>query len=175
MLPQTLPRRIVVLLSVHKALTSLLLRLTPDFLLLAVLHSRIIHLVNMAAEKDFKDHDVMGHVFNDPEHLETARGAALHHGQLSAEELEIEKKLRRKIDLRIMPVLITIYLMNYIDRCARLKLLREVISDILQKQLCCSTSTRSGGRPWSYRRAVPDWSFHFVCWVRSSPCFDCGS
>ncbi|KAJ4342568.1 hypothetical protein N0V95_006908 [Ascochyta clinopodiicola] len=70
----------------------------------------------MAAEKDYKDHDVMGVKFGDPEHLETAREDALHHGRLSAEELEIEKKLRRKIDMRIMPVLILIYLMNYIDR-----------------------------------------------------------
>lgn len=69
-----------------------------------------------AGEKDFKDHDVMGQNFDDPEHLEAVRQEAMHHGHLSAEELEIEKKLRRKIDARIMPVLITIYLMNYIDR-----------------------------------------------------------
>jgi hypothetical protein len=72
----------------------------------------------MAEEKDYKDHDVMGRNFDDPEQIETIRQEALHHGHLSAEELEIEKKLRRKIDMRIMPVLITIYLMNYIDRCA---------------------------------------------------------
>lgn len=70
----------------------------------------------MSAEKDYKDHDGMGSGFNDPEHLETTRGGGFHHGHLSAEELEIEKKLRKKIDLRIMPVLILIYLMNYIDR-----------------------------------------------------------
>lgn len=70
----------------------------------------------MATAKDYKDHDVMGTGFADPEHIETAREEAMHHGRLSAEELEIEKKLRRKIDLRIMPVLISIYLMNYIDR-----------------------------------------------------------
>ena len=70
----------------------------------------------MAAEKEIADHDLMGGKFDDPEQLEAVRQEALHHGHLSAEELEIEKKLRRKIDARIMPVLITIYLMNYIDR-----------------------------------------------------------
>lgn len=36
---------------------------------------------------------------------------------LSAEELEdCEKKLRRKIDLRLLPTLIIIYIMNYLDR-----------------------------------------------------------
>lgn len=70
----------------------------------------------MSVEKDFKDHDVLGQNLDDPEQIEAIRQEALHHGHLSAEELEIEKKLRRKIDMRIMPVLITIYLMNYIDR-----------------------------------------------------------
>jgi hypothetical protein len=72
----------------------------------------------MATEKEIADHDLMGGKFDDPEHVEAVRQEALHHGHLSAEELEIEKKLRRKIDARIMPVLITIYLMNYIDRYA---------------------------------------------------------
>lgn len=35
---------------------------------------------------------------------------------LSPEELETEKKLRRKIDFLIMPLIILVYLMNYIDR-----------------------------------------------------------
>ncbi|KAK2750709.1 hypothetical protein FQN57_002782 [Myotisia sp. PD_48] len=35
---------------------------------------------------------------------------------LSPEELILEKKLRRKIDSLIMPIVITVYLMNYIDR-----------------------------------------------------------
>lgn len=97
----------------------------------------------MATEKDYKDHDVIGTRFDDSEHIETAREEALHHGHLSAEELEIEKKLRRKIDLRIMPVLITIYLMNYIDRCVELQYLRRALLTVFQKQLCCSTIARS--------------------------------
>lgn len=39
-----------------------------------------------------------------------------HFAVLTDEELAIEKKLRRKIDFRIMPVVISVYLMNYIDR-----------------------------------------------------------
>ena len=38
---------------------------------------------------------------------------------LSPEELkECEKKLLRKIDLRLLPTLILIYIMNYLDRYA---------------------------------------------------------
>ncbi|KAB8205406.1 major facilitator superfamily domain-containing protein [Aspergillus parasiticus] len=36
--------------------------------------------------------------------------------QLTPEELAIEKKLRRRIDCLIMPLVILVYLMNYIDR-----------------------------------------------------------
>ena len=39
-----------------------------------------------------------------------------HFTTLTDEELAIEQKLRRKLDLRIMPVVISVYLMNYIDR-----------------------------------------------------------
>lgn len=35
---------------------------------------------------------------------------------LTPEELVLEKKLRRRIDLLIMPLIIVVYLMNYIDR-----------------------------------------------------------
>lgn len=36
--------------------------------------------------------------------------------QLTGEEKAIEKKLRRRIDSLIMPLVILVYLMNYIDR-----------------------------------------------------------
>ena len=39
---------------------------------------------------------------------------ALHFGSLSEEELVHEKKLRKKIDSVIMPLVVLIYLMNYI-------------------------------------------------------------
>jgi len=41
---------------------------------------------------------------------------ASHNETLSPEEREVEKQLRRKIDIRIMPLVVLIYLMNYIDR-----------------------------------------------------------
>lgn len=75
----------------------------------------------MSAEKEIRDSDLVVGKLDDSEHLEAVRQDALHHGHLSAEELEIEKKLRRKIDMRVMPVLITIYLMNYIDRYVTLQ------------------------------------------------------
>jgi MFS family permease len=40
----------------------------------------------------------------------------LHRTQLTEDELATEKKLRRRIDARIMPLVILVYLMNYIDR-----------------------------------------------------------
>lgn len=58
-----------------------------------------------------------------------AEAAAHPRQQLTADELLLEKKLRRKIDLRIMPIVVLIYLMNYIDRnnyaAARLQGLEE--------------------------------------------------
>ncbi len=40
----------------------------------------------------------------------------MHWAALTEEELAIEKKLRLKIDMLIMPLVILVYLMNYIDR-----------------------------------------------------------
>ena len=57
-----------------------------------------------------RDRDLMG------DKQEVLHQEAIHQGQLTPEELEIEKKLRRKIDARIMPLVIMVYLMNYIDR-----------------------------------------------------------
>lgn len=58
-----------------------------------------------------KDSDVLG------EKAAISHEEAMHWGQLNEEELVIQQKLRRKIDLRIMPLIILVYLMNYIDRC----------------------------------------------------------
>jgi hypothetical protein len=46
----------------------------------------------------------------------TTHDEAIHLGELTEEELAIEKKLVRKIDMLIMPTVVTVYLMNYIDR-----------------------------------------------------------
>jgi hypothetical protein len=40
----------------------------------------------------------------------------VHIAELTPEEKIIEKKLRRRIDSLIMPLVILVYLMNYIDR-----------------------------------------------------------
>jgi hypothetical protein len=60
--------------------------------------------------KEYHDSDVMG------EKGEVAHEERMHWGELTADELVIEKKLRRKIDSLIMPCVILVYLMNYIDR-----------------------------------------------------------
>jgi len=59
--------------------------------------------------EDVHDHDILGG-------KNISREEAMHFGELSADELVAEKKLRRKIDLLIMPLVILVYLMNYIDR-----------------------------------------------------------
>lgn len=54
---------------------------------------------------------------------------AMHFGVLTPDELIVEKKLKRKIDGLIMPLVVLVYLMNYIDRnnyaAARLQGLEE--------------------------------------------------
>lgn len=55
------------------------------------------------------DHDIVGEQKVTAEDAEHLRG-------LTPEELALEKKLVRKMDFRVMPICIMIYLMNYIDR-----------------------------------------------------------
>lgn len=47
---------------------------------------------------------------------EIAPEEVFHLTKLTEEELVIERKLRRRIDSLIMPMVILVYLMNYIDR-----------------------------------------------------------
>lgn len=65
----------------------------------------------MADEYKVADHEILGEkegvVHNE---------AVTYHAELSPEEREIEKKLRKKIDILIMPLVVLVYLMNYIDR-----------------------------------------------------------
>jgi hypothetical protein len=56
------------------------------------------------------DHDVLG------EKMGISHDEAMHFGELTADELAIEKALVRKIDFRVMPLIVLVYLMNYIDR-----------------------------------------------------------
>lgn len=57
---------------------------------------------------------VQDHVSSGDE--KTGRVTQHHLQQLTAAELAVEKQLKKKIDLRIMPICVLIYLMNYIDR-----------------------------------------------------------
>ena len=56
------------------------------------------------------DHDVLA------EKAEVSHEEAVQYAALTEEEREIEIRLRKKIDYRIMPLVILVYLMNYIDR-----------------------------------------------------------
>lgn len=65
----------------------------------------------MAADDNFiTDHEAMG------EKAQLAHDEAVHLAELTPAEKEIEKKLRLRIDSLIMPLVILVYLMNYIDR-----------------------------------------------------------
>lgn len=57
-----------------------------------------------------KDHEILG------SQATVTHDEVVHYGTLTDAEIVIEKKLRRKIDGRIMPLVILVYLMNYIDR-----------------------------------------------------------
>lgn len=64
----------------------------------------------MAEEIYIKDHETMG------EKAEMAHEEVVHLMALTEEEKIIEKKLRTRIDTLIMPLVVLVYLMNYIDR-----------------------------------------------------------
>lgn len=56
------------------------------------------------------DRDAMG------EKADLSHEEVVHIAALTDEEKALEVKLRRKIDALILPLVITVYLMNYIDR-----------------------------------------------------------
>lgn len=62
------------------------------------------------AEGVITDHDAMG------EKAEISHEEVVHLAQLTPEEKILERQLRRRIDTLIMPLVILVYLMNYIDR-----------------------------------------------------------
>jgi hypothetical protein len=57
---------------------------------------------------------------HEDEHLGTKAEASheerMHWAELTEEEKVVERKLRVRIDFLVMPLVILIYLMNYIDR-----------------------------------------------------------
>lgn len=71
----------------------------------------------MASEKHqdvaLADHEIIGEKGNKIDQVETAQIASL-----TDEEKLLEKKLVRKIDWLIMPTILSVYLMNWIDRYA---------------------------------------------------------
>lgn len=66
------------------------------------------------AEHTLRDHDVIGSIEKAEALHREDTGS--HHEELTDDEKRIAKKLVRKIDIRIMPLVILVYLMNYIDR-----------------------------------------------------------
>lgn len=56
------------------------------------------------------DHDILAG------EKDVSREEAVQFANMSDDELEVQKKLVRKIDWLIMPLVILVYLMNYIDR-----------------------------------------------------------
>lgn len=67
----------------------------------------------MAGDKEavINDREAMG------EKAEMSHEEVVQHlAQLTDEEKAVERKLRRRIDFLIMPLVILVYLMNYIDR-----------------------------------------------------------
>jgi hypothetical protein len=66
--------------------------------------------IKIGANGVILDHEVLG------DKVDLSHDEAMHFGALTDEERAIEKKLVRKIDLRIMPLIVLVYLMNYIDR-----------------------------------------------------------
>lgn len=65
---------------------------------------------------DIKDHDVVRDKDLVGDKANMDHEEAIHLTELTEEERVIEKKLRRKIDSLIMPLVVLVYLMNYIDR-----------------------------------------------------------
>ncbi|KAF2487492.1 major facilitator superfamily domain-containing protein [Neohortaea acidophila] len=74
-----------------------------------VVHREFDHGDDLVQKDVIHDHDVLGR-------SNVTREDAMHLGELTPEELVHEKKLRKKIDCLIMPLVMLVYLMNYIDR-----------------------------------------------------------
>lgn len=78
------------------------------------------------------DRDAMG------EKADMSHEEVVHIAALTDEEKELEVKLRRKIDALILPLVITVYLMNYIDRYVGVSVEESsLILTFPKKQLRC--------------------------------------
>lgn len=84
---------------------------------------------------------------NGPEKVNVIHDEEMNHvHSLSPEELQIERKLRWRIDGIIMPLVILVYLMNYIDRYVYSSKSRQALTG--QEQLCCGKASGSPGGSW---------------------------
>ncbi len=54
------------------------------------------------------------------------------------ERLEIESKLKRKIDLRLMPMIILMYIMNYLDRVSQGSEMRLALTHTSQNNIAAA-------------------------------------
>lgn len=81
-----------------------------------------------------RDADLLG------DKAEVSHEDAVHFGELTEEEKAVAKKLVLKIDLLIMPLVVLVYLMNYIDRyvdIVTIAAIHNLLTNLPQKQLCC--------------------------------------
>jgi len=74
------------------------------------------NLAHDATTKPISEHREYLHDKSMTEEREASMDDAVQFAILSEEELAVQKKLVRKIDALIMPLVILVYLMNYIDR-----------------------------------------------------------
>lgn len=79
----------------------------------------------VASAQVVHDHDTIG---SSKEALDTAEQA--HAIAFNERELALEKKLRWKIDIMIMPLIVWTYLMNYIDRSVQAVTLYGTVSKL---------------------------------------------
>lgn len=87
---------------------------------------------------------------------------------LGPEEVAVlEKKLKRKIDWRMMPTMIILQIMNYLDRCVSSSFNLEWSTTDRGSQKCYRSRKigRLGGRLESCRLRVSNLRHHPVCWV----------
>lgn len=79
-----------------------------------------------AASTKVHDHDLLDSTKEASESAEQTSAAAL-----TDEELVLEKKLRLRIDLVIMPLIVWTYLLNYIDRYASMTFSLRCVPHVL--------------------------------------------
>lgn len=91
--------------------------------------------------------------------LEVVENESNHVGHgLTEEERKVEKNLVRKVDFIIMPIILIVYLLNWIDRyCFFFSLSMDIwLISCIQEQLRLCAACWPRGRPKSNAATVPD-------------------